>query len=41
MKHFGLYAKDKQGYNMDDDLPPPAPIAVTIDFKDARRKPKE
>ena len=41
MKHFGLYAKDKQGYNADDDLPPPAPIAVTIDFKDARRKPKE
>ena len=41
MKHFGLYAKDKQGFNPEDDETPPAPIAVTINFKDARCKPKE
>lgn len=37
MKFFGLFAKDKQGARPEDeDAPPPA--AVTIDFKDARRK---
>lgn len=38
MRFFGLNAKDKGGFDPDDGLDPPAAVAVTIDFKDARRK---
>lgn len=41
MKHFGLYAKDKQGAAQGDETEPPLPVSVTVEFKDARRKPKE
>lgn len=41
MKHFGLYAKDKAGAVLDEDTEPPPSVAVTVNFKDARRKPKE
>lgn len=37
MRYFGMFAKDKQGARPDDDGEPP-PVAITIDFKDARRK---
>lgn len=39
-RHFGMYAKDKAGAGsaMDDEAPPA--VSVTIDFKDARRKPR-
>lgn len=36
-RHFGMFARDKQGARQEDDEPPPA-VAVTIDFKDARRR---
>lgn len=37
MKHFGLYSKDK-GAQPEDDGEAPPPVAVTIEFKDARRR---
>lgn len=41
MRFFGLFAKDKGGFDPDDGLEAPAATAVTIDFKDARRQPKK
>jgi hypothetical protein len=38
MRFFGLFVKDKAGYNPNDDDEPPPPISVSIDFKDARRR---
>lgn len=39
-RHFGMFARDKPGARPEDDAEPPAPVSVTIDFKDARRKPR-
>ena len=38
MRHLGELVKDKAGYNPDDESEAPAPVAITIDFKDARRR---
>lgn len=38
MKHFGLFARDKQGAGAEDDGDAPPPVSVTIEFKDARRR---
>lgn len=42
MKFFGMFAKDKRGYDPEDGLEgsEPIPVAVTIEFKDARRQPR-
>lgn len=38
MRFFGLFAKDKQGFNPEDDGTTPPPISVTVNYKDARRR---
>ena len=39
-RFLGMYARDKQGAAGAHDDDPPAAVPVTIDFKDARRRPR-
>lgn len=41
MRFFGLYARDKMRNAIEVGGLPPPPVAVTVDFKDSRRKSRE